>query len=465
MRSDVVEASRAILRRTDWAKALAGILPLSTLIDFVDIPQHFHVFQLTGSAPFWSWPITPANSRVLLSDTYLEKLCYLDRATGSHSLVCLDGRYGDEYPLVNSNTVKLCLSSSAGLHTKITNPSDNMNDADNRVQRLTVIHVLRSWENPAATRTGLGRILSGNHGGTYGLVSTMGWLLWATTTTAACILEYYIALASLIAVPLTGYVTWLIHGRRPRRLLKNCQSSTNRLVVVTPHMNATDWMVFFGEKHTINSLLNLPLEPESDVRNLGPFPVLRALLRILVLAQWALALGAASVQDWSAYFITFWAAVCMVSQSYLLRPHLLIGDWMKRHLRMEMRKYSTEVSSRVALLNTIMALNPDTFTRATAENVDTPKEFDTDGLSWIDPILKPTALRTKWEKATLAAMNSRGEVPGDDWKQKHRGVYGERGIWEGIQVANLIRDKAKLPGLQVPGCDKSIDSDPEEAAE
>src|SRR5437667_2293882 len=70
------EAANSLLQSQPWAQELAGILPLSTLIDFVDIPQHFHAFELTGSAPLWSWPITPANSRILLSKSYTEKSCY-----------------------------------------------------------------------------------------------------------------------------------------------------------------------------------------------------------------------------------------------------------------------------------------------------------------------------------------------------------------------------------------------------
>jgi hypothetical protein len=63
-----------ILTRHSWVGELAGILPLSALIDFIDVPRKFHVLQLAGAVPLWNWPVTPSGSRILLSKRIRKRL-------------------------------------------------------------------------------------------------------------------------------------------------------------------------------------------------------------------------------------------------------------------------------------------------------------------------------------------------------------------------------------------------------
>jgi hypothetical protein len=105
-----ISAFEALLGKHAWIAEVAGILPLSALIEFIDIPEKLHIFQLTGAVPLWSWPITPSGSRLLLSDQYTEQECYFDRYGKSMSLLALDGRYGDNYTLRNPETVRQCLA-------------------------------------------------------------------------------------------------------------------------------------------------------------------------------------------------------------------------------------------------------------------------------------------------------------------------------------------------------------------
>jgi hypothetical protein len=46
---------------------LAGILPLSAFIEFIDIATKVHLFKLNGSVALWNWPVTPPGARLLLS--------------------------------------------------------------------------------------------------------------------------------------------------------------------------------------------------------------------------------------------------------------------------------------------------------------------------------------------------------------------------------------------------------------
>jgi hypothetical protein len=49
-----------------WAQQLAGLVPLSALIEFIDIGMKLHLFELAGSVALWNWPVTPAGAKLLL---------------------------------------------------------------------------------------------------------------------------------------------------------------------------------------------------------------------------------------------------------------------------------------------------------------------------------------------------------------------------------------------------------------
>ena len=120
-----------------WVQQLMGILPLSAFIEFVDVATRLHVFELNGSVPLWSWPITPAGARLLLSTGDTGNACYLDRPTHSFDLHCIDGRYGNCYPSCTSTTLRLYISAQKS-DIAVDNTSSNMTDKGLRKQSLDV---------------------------------------------------------------------------------------------------------------------------------------------------------------------------------------------------------------------------------------------------------------------------------------------------------------------------------------
>ncbi|KAI5917050.1 hypothetical protein F4810DRAFT_705209 [Camillea tinctor] len=454
--AETSKVAEALLARIPWARELASILPLSVFIDFVDISLNFHVFELSGSIPTWSWSITPANSRILLSSKYLEDHCYLDRYQ-TDIWHCLDGRYGDWYDLASPKTVMLGLSSQP-VETISNESSVMISGGGRRTQNLMVVHVTRNWATVDMNQ-GL-RDFQQNKGWRYWAVSALGWLLWIAAIIATIILECYLALTFFLVVIATGSLIWLIHGSRPRHLLVDNPNYLRRLVITTRHMNETNWIAFYGESQTINSLLNLPLKPRAAPRSPAAYFILRAALGVFIVGQWALALAAASTKDWNAYFITIWIAICIVSQSYLLSPSLSTRHWMENR-GISMKVFKTQLSSRYSLLNTIVALNPDTFvwddTNAHYDNT----RIEMESFAWIDPILKTCQDRTRWEEATVKVME---KVAGEntetivsdtclqyllrllsgDWVTEYGREKWSQSILEGIYMAAKIKSMANL---------------------
>ncbi|KAI1371119.1 hypothetical protein F4677DRAFT_436394 [Hypoxylon crocopeplum] len=457
----------AILDRYPWVSELAGILPLSALIDFIDVPARLHIFQLSGSTPLWSSPITPAGSRLLLSDdSSLDQSCHLDRHGNSISLLGLDGRYGGKYYISSPETIRLCVGSHRPC--MIDNLHNNMNGDDLRLQNLEIVHVsrLQNHTRHQLSPSWLRRVfvqspwLSSVH---YLAVSIFGWVILLAMIVMSIILQTYLSLAFLILMPLTGIVVLALYGINPRGLLVDSSSDFNRLILVAEHENTMNWTVFYGESTVLNSLLNRPLKP------LGRQPthtaLLRIVLRIFILGQWALAIGSSAVKDWDAYFITFWIAFCIFVQAYIIPAEREAKQWMKSYAGIEIQRYQTQLSSRRALLNTVMALNPDTFALSPgAQEEDRTKLYD-GAMRWIDPILEQGPSRTRWEEATLKAMNeaakkytpedTQGEnsniagSPSTEWEQEYRRDYWAPFIIEGIYMARKIREEANLSGRYV----------------
>ncbi|KAL6231300.1 hypothetical protein BDW75DRAFT_47986 [Aspergillus navahoensis] len=459
-----------------WARSLAGILPLSALIDFIDIPHKIHIYELTGAIPLWSWPVTPAGSRILLSDQFAQKYCYLDEFGASMAFLGLDGRYGDNYATSCPETLRLCLSSQP-LHV-IVNEHENMfgEKGKMRIQNLEIVHVIRlprkekhPPDNPPHipwVSFGEGPTMSLR----YCIVSITGWALLTGMTLMSGILQCYVALAFLVAIPATGLVISALFGSRPRKLLVEDRSPYNRLVLVAKHMNHADWILFYGESSIVNSLLNRPLEPTGGA--VPPLAVwlLRVLLRILILGQWGLVIAVAAMQEWDAFFVTFWLVFCILSHAYLLPPSIGAKDWMRYNAGIRIERFGTQLSSRRALLNTVIALNPDSFALVpSTQDVDWSK-FNRDGIRWVDPILAEGNSRSQWEEATRRAMkeaaeryeneqlassmwhDKQGEMLSADWNSDYSESknYWKPFILEGIHMAAKIRQETALPGRTVP---------------
>ena len=96
---------------------LAGILPLSSLLEFVDVVTKLHLYELSGRGIAWNWPVTPVGARVLLdrarvwSDD-LTQPCVLDGGERLPPLNCIDMRLGDAFVCANHSTVRQSINAT-----------------------------------------------------------------------------------------------------------------------------------------------------------------------------------------------------------------------------------------------------------------------------------------------------------------------------------------------------------------
>ncbi|KAK2831919.1 hypothetical protein FQN49_007037 [Arthroderma sp. PD_2] len=470
-----------ILQRHPWAEELAGILPLSALIDFIDVPRKLHALQLAGGVSLWSWVITPAGSRLLLADPpeFGRTACVLDRFGSTVGLEVLDGRYGERYFSASPETLRLLLASLP--LDEVVNDHANMAERNLRTQTLELVHVSRRPGRSQAqhlSEQGMARRLLRDAR----LVAdpiclatiVLGWSLLVGMLVMSAFLETWISFAFYLLIPTTGLVVFALHGSRPRRLLVDRPSDYIRLLLISEHMNSAEWIVVYGESSIVNSLLNRPLEPTGAPLSAASTTVSRFLLRTCIIGQWALVLAAAATKDWNAYFICFWVSFSIFSQAYLLTPTRVARAWARELVNLKFERLSTRLSSRRSLLNAVVALNPDSFSRNEAGAVNL-KQFNAQGLRWIDPILQPSDNRSRWEEATRQAMEEcHTELSAEDVDlslDKYRGTadkflssawndsFSQQGnywrdcIAEGLYVASKLRKAKDLPTYKVPGVD------------
>lgn len=270
----------------------------------------------------------------------------------------------------------------------------------------------------------------------------------------SAILQTYLSLAFLVLMPITGGVISALHESNPRGLLVQKPSMWNRLILVAEHENTADWTVFYGESTIINSLLNRPLKALGPVQQPTSSAILRMVLRVCIIGQWAFALGSAATKDWDAYFITFWVAFCIFMQAYTMPPEKGAKEWMKSYAGIHIERYHTQLSSRRALLNTIIALNPDSFSLSPEGKQEDRSKFSSEAMKWIDPILGTSPGRERWEKGTLEAMNNAARDEEDqeskffkkEWDKEYKKDFWAPFIDEGIYMADEIKKQASLPG-------------------
>lgn len=481
MASHAIDALSSFLKRENWASELASILPLSALIDFIEIPPKLHILELVGAVPLWSWAVTPAGSRLLLSKqtssgstaASASHDCYQDRFGKTVALQVLDGRYGERYIAASPETLRLVIESSPLV--EVENDHTNMTDPtfEHRVNNLEVVYISRDDSHPSSPRHARAiRRLNPFHQASwlYLLTTAAGWMLLVGMIVMSAILQTWLSLAFLALIPTTGAAIFYLHGGPPRRLLVQDRSDFVRLLVVSEHYNTADWRVIYGESTVVNSLLNRPLKKEGVQLPPLTTAALRLVLRACIVGQWALAIGAAATKDWDAYFITAWIGFSIFSHAYLVPPASGARDWFRFQAGLRMRRFSTPLSSRRALINTIAALNPDTFAVDRSTGVRDASRFYAEGMRWIDPILAPSDNRTLWEEATRKAMAEAPEhLAGDDaafkrfrglpfdclspaWNDefKDRGrCYWAKMIPEGIYMAAKLKRVGGLPDRQV----------------
>ncbi|KAF7540971.1 hypothetical protein G7054_g904 [Neopestalotiopsis clavispora] len=436
------EQFEALLGRQPWIRELAGILPLSALFDFLDMARILHLFQLSGAIPIWCWPVAPSGSRLLLDSPKEDGYCCLDRFENQGTPVCIDGRYGDEYFTPNPETVQL--SVNVANPEKVSNLHENMKRNDNRLQNLEIVCVNR-------------QPLQNKRRWQYMCSISSGWILLTLLVVAGIILERWLVVAYLTTVFMTGAVVSLLYGRQPRKLANHERgSSYTRLIVVAKHMNEKNWQVFVGESSIVNALLNKPLESDAKIPRSSTTlqKILYVLLQGLILAQWGAAVGSAVMKSWDAFAISFWVVFCIFSHNCFFSSERIGEIWLAESAGISIRRYETQLSTRRALLNTIMALNPDTF----AKGQQTLEEFDKQALKWIDPILKESVDRDSWQEASRLALierNNAGQTLCGEgsssmthaispWQDVYGHHYWCKYIPEGIDMAIKIGETAGI---------------------
>lgn len=380
-----------------WTQQLAGILPLTALIEFIDLLTKLHVFELAGLVPLWNWPVTPAGARLLLATADNAHACCLDRENLSTVLHCIDGRYGDCYPGSTPTTTRLIVTAHKDAFT-VPNDSPNLLEKSNRTQALKVI-LLSQKPIPYRSQPMLGtarrvsiwrRICSPSV--RYMLVSYAGWLCWVGAMIISGMCCLYLAAAYLILLPLTGLAIRSTHGGIRRGLLDEGASEFKRMIVATSNFNGTHWWLFYGGSRTLNSLLNKPLFRTGCARRPR---LVRILLQALIACQWVAAVGSCALQDWNAIIVSIWLLFCALTSSYLSTPQNGVRDWLERDCNVNVTCIGAEFSSRRAMLSAMLYLNPDSKERRT---------------SWINPILAPCAERNEWETALLDFIEN-GRIP------------------------------------------------------
>ena len=393
-----------------WTQQLAGILPLSGLIEFIDVGMKLHLYELTGRVPFWNWPITPAGARLLLSPEDTHYACCLDRPARSLALHCVDGRYGDTYNCSAPTTIRLCVIAKPTV-VIIPNKSSNLAKEKERNQKWTVVYITQR----AAASSDAGKRFSPRHL-RYWIICTIGWVCWIVLVVTTAMARLYHGLTYLLLMPMTGLVVRVTHGYRPRHLLKPDGSSFDRLVIASDSLNASEWWAFYGKSSLINSILNKPLcRATKSVES----KALGWILRLLIAGQWVLAVGSCALQDWNAIFISFWIVLCAIESAYGYTAEDNVEDWLRQDCKVTSKHFRTMFSSRRALLSALVYLNPDSKDKCT---------------KWIDPILVDAQDRREWEAAMLLALNDVSLV---DEAEKDK--YWWKYISEAVDVGRDIK--------------------------
>jgi hypothetical protein len=251
-------------------------------------------------------------------------------------------------------------------------------------------------------------------------------MLWLAVSVGSFLTGSYLAFAFLMLMPGTGLLVFLVYGYKPRQLLVEKGSDYNRLVVATADVNGRDWKVFYGESTIVNSFLNRPLFHEKPINSLAIRRLLRALLRLFILSQWVIAVAAASLKEWNAIIISFWIMLCIFSNLFAYMARHGVKDWLEYSVNLDLKLYKVSLSSRRALLNTILALNPDTFDYLEGTDEEDMNAFKKGATKWIDPILAEGESRSLWEAVILSRM--KGEQVSEDDRKYYWYKYIDEGI-------------------------------------
>lgn len=204
----------------------------------------------------------------------------------------------------------------------------------------------------------------------------------------------------------------------------------------------------------MNPLLNKPLASGAKLPQYST--ILHILLRGLICTQWGAAIGSAATKSWDAFAISFWVVFCIFSHQLFFSSKRIGKIWLAENAGISIRRYQTQLSGRHTLLNTIMALNPDTFARDQHQQM--LESFDQQTLRWIDPILKDCLDRDNWQEATRMAFIERIHASQASckerccnmthdiapWQDKYGHNYWCKYIPEGIDMGIKIGEAAGI---------------------
>lgn len=378
---------------SDWLANLAGILPLSAVIEFTDPPKTLHAYELCGRGMLWNWIVTPAGARLLLSARNIATACCLDEPGAIPSLHCIDCKWGNMYPCSAPFTIRTCIPLVKTVYSQSGFP-ENPIESRNRQQHLEIIRVSlcktpAQYDSqvtpPQEKALPLGTSQIGNGGGRWLFIAVAGWILWTGVLLASALYGLYIAMAYLIVLSLTGLTIRYSHGHTTRMILDARSRPDARMVLVCESLNGNEWTAFIGEGNLVTSILNKPLYKVHPT----PYPkAVRIITRTLVVIQWTLTAVACAFQDWNAIMISVWIAVCAVTSTYMYSESSAVEDWLRTN-GIHLEKARVSCSTRRTMISTLVAINPDR-----------------ECTSFIDPILPRSESRTEWEDALLEYLKN-----------------------------------------------------------
>ena len=397
---------------------VTGILPLAALIDFTDPKQILHFYQLSGRGMMWNWVITPACARLILSHDGTGTCC-LDEGSAVPPLMCLDGRWGDLYHCSNPSTIRACMGVAALKKIKIDPSScDQCRAGPQRVQSqplwpqpLWPQPVQPQRLRPQSLRIILvlpaeGKGIKGRFWDSvwYEAIASVSGLVFLTTLITTIVTKLYIATSYLIVVLLTGVIIHFSYGRHARLITKQEPPPFSRLVLVADNFNEDEWTAFIGPNVVLNPLLNKPLQQINPPTPRRLWQLQRVLFALVAL-QWGLTIIASGYQDWDAFVVFAWIALCELTSSFLYSEHSSAKSWLESN-GLRLKGVDAELSFRSSMLSLLVALNPDTSIHTSS------------GQKWIDPFLAPSDEdRIEWEKALLGCLQK------DGWDERIRACY------------------------------------------
>ncbi|KAK8118281.1 uncharacterized protein PG998_006562 [Apiospora kogelbergensis] len=369
-----------------WGQQLASLIPLAALLEFVDLQQKLHVFELSGFNPPWSWALTPEGAKLILSDEDSSDACCLDRPARAPMLHCMDCKFGNFYPCSAPTTTRYYLKHTTP-RIKLSNHWPNGLSPRARKHRLELVVVRRSPPTGKKTNVIL-RALKGCISTSLRLTLAIGWALWLGLLCFSVLSGLYVAAAYLVIIPVTGVaVHFRVVGEARQLLATDEPGEIDRQVVATNSVNGTDWYAFYGPSDTVNALLNRPLLRAGRPAH----PRIAAwIIRGCAASQWGLIVASCVMQGWDAFAVTSWITFCALVGTYIYPPEQAVQDWLSMVCRVDLVTIKATFSSRRAMLAALVHLNPD------QENTE-----------WLDPILSKTHQERKdWEAAVLSYSKS-----------------------------------------------------------